>query len=359
MQDVGGRGATTVPQRYAYLQQARRPPAGRRRQPPRPGSAASAAVAAEPPGRDHSPRRRRLVDVYVEGDVAEAAGELRALGMRVDGDQRPRAPAHGRGLPAARRRSPQAAALELDARRSSTPFARSAPAASTSQGDAAIRGPQARALGPNGAGVTVGIISDSIDQVGAAASPPRRPPATSRPTSQILGSDMPGGTDEGRAMAEIVYDEAPGISRIAVRDGRRRAGRKAARDRQPRRRGRQGHRRRHELRRPSRSSRTTSSRRRSIGRGRRAWPTSSPPETTARQSWEGTYDRAAATRGLRPGRGRRHDPDGRDARHGDTINVVLQWAEPWGGAVTDFALDVYRSAGRRGQLRAPSTRTTW
>ena len=35
-----------------------------------------------------------------------------------------------------------------------------------SQGDAAHHGPQARALGTTGAGVKVGVISDSINQVG-------------------------------------------------------------------------------------------------------------------------------------------------------------------------------------------------
>ena len=35
-----------------------------------------------------------------------------------------------------------------------------------SQGDAAHNGPAARALGPTGAGVTVGVTSDSMNRVG-------------------------------------------------------------------------------------------------------------------------------------------------------------------------------------------------
>ena len=65
------------------------------------------------------------------------------------------------------------------------------------------------------------------------------------------------------------------------------------------------------------------------GRGRRR--TSSSAGNDARQSWEGTFTPSGAMRGLRPvGRGR-HDAVGR-ARSGRTssVDVVLQWAEPWG-----------------------------
>ena len=76
-----------------------------------------------------------------------------------------------------------------------------------SEGDAAVHGPQARAFGPNGTGVSVGVISDSINQLGSgiagSVSTGNLPANT-----QVLSED-PGGSDEGRAMAEIVYDEAP------------------------------------------------------------------------------------------------------------------------------------------------------
>ena len=81
-----------------------------------------------------------------------------------------------------------------------------------SQGDGAIHGPQARAFGVGGAGVKVGVISDSIDEVGAGIAGSQGT-GDLPPDVQNLG-DLPGGTDEGRAMAEIVYDVAPGISGI-------------------------------------------------------------------------------------------------------------------------------------------------
>ena len=61
--------------------------------------------------------------------------------------------------------------------------------------------------------MTVGVISDSIDQVagGIAASQA----AGDLPANVLTCSTIRAGTDEGRAMAEIVYDEAPGISGIA------------------------------------------------------------------------------------------------------------------------------------------------
>lgn len=92
----------------------------------------------------------------------------------------------------------------------------------TSQGDAVVNADDVRSMyGINGAGINIGVISDSFNASG------------SIPTvaSQISAGDLPGignpngfvtpvnvvnddisGTDEGRAMLEIVHDLAPGAN---------------------------------------------------------------------------------------------------------------------------------------------------
>ncbi|SOE23669.1 Subtilase family protein [Spirosomataceae bacterium TFI 002] len=87
-----------------------------------------------------------------------------------------------------------------------------------SQGDAAQRSNLARALGVNGAGVKVGVLSDSYNHKGGAAAGVANGelPGTGNPagftTDITVLAEMtnPGGSDEGRAMLEIIHDVAPG-----------------------------------------------------------------------------------------------------------------------------------------------------
>ncbi|MGD8348010.1 MAG: PKD domain-containing protein [Gammaproteobacteria bacterium] len=85
----------------------------------------------------------------------------------------------------------------------------------TSQGDIALRAVDGRsAYGVDGTGVTIGVLSDSYDTLGGAA-------------ADVVSGDLPAGVqvvggespycgtvvfciDEGRAMAQIAYDMAPG-----------------------------------------------------------------------------------------------------------------------------------------------------
>ena len=201
-QAVGGRGATAAPARYAYLRKLAGPLQG----------VALDHLATGSGGSSVS------VDVYVDGNVGKAAEALRALGMRVTATS-DRAPMRGRSkgsLPP--ERSAQAAALPTTHAIVST-FARA------QHRDVALRGrcghqrARRRARSArHGAGVPVGIISDSINQVTAGGRRARRRRAICRPTCVSYRSTN-GGTDEGRAMAEIVYDEAPGISGIAFASG--------------------------------------------------------------------------------------------------------------------------------------------
>ena len=93
--------------------------------------------------------------------------------------------------------------------------------AAMSQGVAAHRIPQATAAGAGtGAGVDVGVISDSIDQVGGGIADSQASgdlPAGA--AVSVLKDDTTGVFDEGRAMAEIIYDGAPGLNRIAFASG--------------------------------------------------------------------------------------------------------------------------------------------
>lgn len=87
-----------------------------------------------------------------------------------------------------------------------------------SQGDAAQASDDLRtALGVDGTGVTVGVLSDSFNNLGGWAADvasgdlpgPGNPNGYTNPVN-VLSDRSGGGTDEGRAMLQIVHDVAPG-----------------------------------------------------------------------------------------------------------------------------------------------------
>jgi len=79
----------------------------------------------------------------------------------------------------------------------------------TSEGDAAALGPQARATGFDGTGITVGVISDGIDHIAQSVVTGNVPSGTGVP----IGTGCAAGSgDEGTAMLEIVHDLAPGAT---------------------------------------------------------------------------------------------------------------------------------------------------
>jgi Subtilase family len=94
----------------------------------------------------------------------------------------------------------------------------------TSEGAKLLNADQVNAAGITGQGITVGILSDSFN--GVSAAPTAYDDVTSgdlpnvgvpdgRPGLKFLsdgGDDIDGYTDEGRAMAQVVYDVAPGVS---------------------------------------------------------------------------------------------------------------------------------------------------
>jgi hypothetical protein len=80
----------------------------------------------------------------------------------------------------------------------------------TSQGDVAQRSSNARSIYPgvDGTGITVGVLSDSYDNLGGASADVAN---GDLPSGVIVLKDLAsGGTDEGRAMLQIVSDVAPG-----------------------------------------------------------------------------------------------------------------------------------------------------
>ena len=89
----------------------------------------------------------------------------------------------------------------------------------TSQGDVAQQSDLARnACGLDGANTIVGILSDGFDALGGAANGiasgdlpgPGNPNGFTNPMNVLLDLPLGNGIDEGRAMAEIVHDVAPG-----------------------------------------------------------------------------------------------------------------------------------------------------
>jgi subtilisin family serine protease len=147
-----------------------------------------------------------LIDAAADGDVDAVAAELSALGLRdmavaghlVSG------------------RLPLVAIPALD-RIAGLRFARPSMATRhvgsvTSQGDAAMRSDRARSVfGVDGAGVKVGVLSDSFDCLGGAAEDIANGDLVAVTVLQELaGCDD--ATDEGRAMLQIVHDVAPGAA---------------------------------------------------------------------------------------------------------------------------------------------------
>jgi hypothetical protein len=154
------------------------------------------------------------IDASAAGDVGSLEAELQALGAQG-------VVAFGR-IVSARLPIPAIGALDGVA---SLRFARPAYRTTrvglvTSQGDQAMRSDVARTtFGVDGAGVTVGVLSDSFDCIGGAAGD-----VASGDLSPVdVLQENPGcvlNSDEGRAMLQIVHDVAPGASlAFATADG--------------------------------------------------------------------------------------------------------------------------------------------
>jgi Tryptophan-rich Synechocystis species C-terminal domain/Subtilase family len=67
-------------------------------------------------------------------------------------------------------------------------------------------------LSVNGAGIKVGVLSDSFNNLGGAAADEADGALPSASNVQVIKDLASGGTDEGRAMMQIIHDIAPGAS---------------------------------------------------------------------------------------------------------------------------------------------------
>ena len=161
-----------------------------------------------------------LVDVYVNGPTDDARTALEQQGMQITADStKPGQHIVSGWLPAAR--APDVARLGIT--RSVTPVLRPrvfgvGPGSVTSLGDLRMNGPVARSTAAvNGAGVTVGVISDSFNALGGMA----QAQATSDlpPNVQILAEGPANGSDEGQAMGQLLYDTAPGVTNMLFATG--------------------------------------------------------------------------------------------------------------------------------------------
>jgi hypothetical protein len=148
-----------------------------------------------------------VVDMAANGDTASLKRDLLALGMldiKVFGRM-----VSGR-LPV----KALASAAALGSLRLARPAAAMTRAGSvTSQGDAAMLADSARgSFGVDGTGIKVGTLSDSYNCLGGAAGDVASGDLPAGVTVLQEESGCTSGTDEGRAMMQIVRDVAPGAS---------------------------------------------------------------------------------------------------------------------------------------------------
>src|SRR4051794_7039550 len=289
-----------------------------------------------------APRGSAVVDVYVHGRMEPAVAAVRRLGMRVSAvsTRRPERMVEGT-VPVDR--LDDVAQLGLTKAVIAVPEPVTNAGVPMSQGDAPHHGPQVRALGDSGQNIAVGVMSDSINQVGGGVSDSQS--SGNLPTDvRVLADGAPSSTDEGRAMAEIVYDEAPGIPTILfstafgggpatkaahigdlASNGARIIVDDTAFFSEP----------------MFQDGVVAQAVDRATANGSAYFVAAG---NQARQSWEGAFTPVGAENDFDPGPGQDLRQTVANVPAGATLTLVLQWAEPWGHASTDFAIDVFEGS---------------
>ena len=344
----GGTAADAAASRYAYLRKLDshlQNVAADRLQ----GNDVAASAARE--GVTLTPGGAVQVDVYVNGSLDGAASALRDLGMQVSATSDAASERLVEGeLPVSALTS--AAGLGATMAIVAVQGFGVNTGGTLSQGDAAHHGPAARALGPTGAGVPVGIVSDSINRAGGGvagsqASGDLPGPASTPPGQvQVLQDGSPGSSDEGRAMAEIVYDGAPGIRNVMFSTGQGVATRAAGIDNLVAHGAKVIADDTFNITEPFFQDGAVAQ---AVDRARAAGVTYLVSAgNRARQSWEGTYAPMTDPRGVSADTEDFNPGAGTDAvqtlgTFSDlTMFVELQWDEAWEHATTNLAVDVYK-----------------
>lgn len=183
------------------------------------GGSDTAIAAARQSDATISRAERVLVQVYVSGPADDAVARLQEAGVSVKATADEPLPVVEGWVPA----TALADLARLAFVSAVLPVMGGGSDAGSvqSQGVAAHRIPQSLTAGASsGAGVDVGVISTSINRVGGGVA-----------DSQATGDLPPGGRvsilkdglspndDEGRAMAEIIYDGAPGLDKLLFASG--------------------------------------------------------------------------------------------------------------------------------------------
>ncbi len=187
--------------------------------------AARLSLAVSGPGSLLRAGGRVLVDVRFEGAAAAAAGSLRAAGAEIVQVSRRYEVAtvavRPEDLPEIGALSRVSGVTEL-----LKPLVRGVDCggAVRSEGDSQLNAASARqGFAVDGSGVTIGILSDSFDRDAGAAThavgdvvsgdlPGPASPCGSTAAVNVLDDSEAAGSDEGRAMAQIVHDLAPGAA---------------------------------------------------------------------------------------------------------------------------------------------------
>jgi subtilisin family serine protease len=192
---------------------------------PRATQAGRLSLAVNGPGSLLRDGNRVLVEVRTEGGARAAADDLRSAGAEIVHIS-PRyatvtAAVRPADLPAVGALSGVAAVTEV-----LTPLVRATDCGGSarSDGDAQLNAPNARtSFGVDGTGITVGILSDSFNRSVTAAThapedvaagdlPGPGSPCGSTTAVNVFDDSEVAGKDEGRAMAQVVHDLAPGAA---------------------------------------------------------------------------------------------------------------------------------------------------